>query len=106
MVDDEGEIRLLARRALESVGCRVYEASNENEAFDVAFRTPELAAVSLDTSMPSMSGGETLEQLRNAGCRRHKVGRFGFGVSGGNSRGESAAITQGLRDLWETSDHG
>ena len=63
VVDDYEEIRVITRRALESFGYRVIEASNGVEAVKVAqVEPPDL--ILLDLSMPAMDGFATIHQLR------------------------------------------
>ena len=63
VVDDYDEIRLVTRRALESFGYEVVEASNGAEAVKVAQReTPDL--ILMDLSMPKMDGFATIHRLR------------------------------------------
>lgn len=63
VVDDYDEIRLVTRRALESFGYRVLEASSGAEAVRVAQAdSPDL--ILLDLSMPAMDGFATIHQLR------------------------------------------
>lgn len=63
VVDDYEEIREVTRRALESFGYRVVEASNGVEAVRVAqAEAPDL--ILMDLSMPAMDGFATIHQLR------------------------------------------
>lgn len=63
IVDDYDDVRLVTRKALESFGYRVLEASNGAEAVQVAqASSPDL--ILMDLSMPSMDGFATIHQLR------------------------------------------
>jgi CheY-like chemotaxis protein len=63
VVDDYDEIRLVTRRALESFGYEVVEASNGDEAVKVAqAETPDI--ILMDLSMPKMDGFATIHRLR------------------------------------------
>ncbi len=63
VVDDYEEIRVITRRALESFGYRVLEASNGVEAVRVAQAEPP-DLILMDLSMPAMDGFATIHQLR------------------------------------------
>jgi CheY-like chemotaxis protein len=63
VVDDYDEVRLLTKRALESFGYRVLEASSGTEAVRLAqAESPDL--ILMDLSMPNMDGFATMHQLR------------------------------------------
>ncbi|CAN5175122.1 hypothetical protein BH09GEM1_BH09GEM1_48100 [soil metagenome] len=63
IADDEPNIRLVLRTALESVGHEVIEAANGREALAaIDTQTPDLMV--LDLSMPVMDGMAVLEALR------------------------------------------
>jgi len=66
VVDDEANIRLVFRTALESAGCRVSTAADGAEALDGFARDPA-DLVLLDLQMPVMGGMEVLRRLRDAG---------------------------------------
>jgi DNA-binding response OmpR family regulator len=64
ITDDESNIRLTVRTALESDGYLVREASNGEEALEAIERqTPDL--IVLDLNMPGMDGMAVLEQLKS-----------------------------------------
>jgi DNA-binding response OmpR family regulator len=64
IIDDESNIRLTVRAALESDGYSVEEASNGKEALLAIGRlSPDL--VVLDLNMPVLDGMEVLEQLKS-----------------------------------------
>lgn len=63
VVDDEGDIRLFVRTILEAEGWHVEEASNGQEALDLANETPP-DLVLLDLMMPVKDGFETFRELR------------------------------------------
>jgi DNA-binding response OmpR family regulator len=63
ITDDESNIRLTVRTALESDGYSVQEAANGQEALDaIARQMPDL--VVLDLNMPVLDGMEVLENLK------------------------------------------
>ncbi len=65
LVDDEEEIRGVARELLETRGYRVLTAGSGEEALDVYRRSGErIEAVILDLGMPGMGGQRCLEELR------------------------------------------
>ena len=64
ITDDESNIRLMLRTALEAEGYSVSEASNGREALEsIAQRVPDLMV--LDLNMPVMDGMAVLEQMKN-----------------------------------------
>lgn len=63
VVDDEEDIRLLARITLQSAGFRVIEASSGNEAL-ISVDTEGPDAMLLDVRMPGMDGWEVLDRLK------------------------------------------
>ncbi|HEX6534465.1 MAG TPA: response regulator [Gemmatimonadaceae bacterium] len=88
LVDDEPELRAVARRILELHGYRVLEAEDANEALAVAVRHG--AAIDLvlaDLLLPGMDGRECVERLRAlrsdlkavymSGCGAHEASRRG-----------------------------
>ena len=65
LVDDESEVRDLAREILEAHGYRTLQAGSGEEALEVAHRHPEPIALLLtDVVMPGMHGHELAAQLR------------------------------------------
>ena len=66
LVDDEQPVRVVLRRALEQVGCVVYEADDGNAALERALEVAgELDAVITDLVMPRMNGTELGARLRH-----------------------------------------
>ena len=63
VVDDYEEIRVITRQALESFGYRVLEASDGEEAVQVAQAEPP-DLILMDLSMPAMDGFAAIHQLR------------------------------------------
>ena len=63
VVDDEEDIRLLARITLQSAGFRVVEASSGHEAL-ASVDTEGPDAMLLDVRMPGMDGWEVLDRLK------------------------------------------
>jgi len=66
IVDDEPNVRLVFRTALETVGYRVAEADDGMAALD-ALAEHRAALVLLDLQMPILGGMEVLERLRDSG---------------------------------------
>lgn len=62
IVDDEPDIRVLVRLALERAGYTVTEAASGTEALGM-LQEHELDVVLLDVRMPDLSGWDVLEQL-------------------------------------------
>jgi CheY-like chemotaxis protein len=62
IVDDEPDILVLLRLALEAAGYSTVEASDGAEALEV-IRARHPDVVLLDVMMPGMDGGATLEQI-------------------------------------------
>ena len=66
IVDDEPNVRLVFRTALESVGYTVAEAEDGASALEWLARSPT-DLVLLDLQMPGVGGMEVLRRLRDAG---------------------------------------
>ncbi len=65
VVDDEKIVVAVTREMLESLGYRVYEAGNGQEAIAVYMeKRTEIALVILDMIMPGISGSETYDRLK------------------------------------------
>jgi DNA-binding response OmpR family regulator len=66
VVDDEPDIRLLVRFALEADGFDVTEVSSGEEALEsISLDRPDV--VLLDIKLPGMDGWQVVTQLRNSG---------------------------------------
>jgi two-component system, cell cycle sensor histidine kinase and response regulator CckA len=67
LVEDEDEVRLLARDILQQLGYTVLEASNGHEALEISGnRGGPIDLLLTDVIMPGMSGRELAERLRPA----------------------------------------
>lgn len=66
IVDDERDIRLVARLGLTARGWQVDEASSGEEAL-ARLDADEFAAIVLDQRMPGLTGIETAQELRRKG---------------------------------------
>jgi len=80
ITDDESNIRLTVRTALESDGYAVCEASNGNEALEaITLQAPDL--VVLDLNMPGMDGMAVLEHLKTLAdkCKPRVIVLTAFG---------------------------
>ena len=65
LVEDEDEVRSVARRVLTEAGYTVLEAANAAEAIDVFDRSPgAIAALVSDVVMPGLNGHELSQMLR------------------------------------------
>ncbi len=65
LVDDESEVRDLAREILEAQGYRILEAASAEEALQVArTHTEPIALLLTDVVMPGLHGHELAAQLR------------------------------------------
>jgi DNA-binding response OmpR family regulator len=70
VTDDESNIRMLVRTALECDGYNVIEAANGRQAMEVLKTTsPQLMV--LDLNMPDLDGMAVLEQLKQL-AKAHK----------------------------------
>jgi serine phosphatase RsbU (regulator of sigma subunit) len=66
VVDDELVTRMLAKHALEGVGCKVLEAADAFAAQEILRQHPDVAVVLTDIVMPRMDGLELLRWGRDA----------------------------------------
>jgi len=66
VVDDEPDVRLVARLVLTSAGFEVLEASSGEEALTLLDADPLPDAVLLDVRMKGIDGWETMRRLRDA----------------------------------------
>lgn len=65
LVDDEDEVRCIAERMLSALGFEVLCASNGPEAINLYKKNMEsVKVVLLDSTMPDMSGAETMQEIR------------------------------------------
>jgi CheY-like chemotaxis protein len=65
VVDDEPDVRLVARLVLTSAGYEVLEAASGEEALAAIFADPRPDAVLLDVRMNGIDGWETMRRLRS-----------------------------------------
>jgi Fe-S oxidoreductase len=65
VTDDEPDFLIFIKTVLEDNGATVFEASNGNEALDIA-RAEKPDVITLDITMPGKSGIEVFEELRNS----------------------------------------
>jgi CheY-like chemotaxis protein len=66
LVDDEDDIRAIARLSLERLGgWTVVTASSGDEAIELIATEPPFTAVLLDVMMPGSDGPATLERMRS-----------------------------------------
>ena len=65
LVEDEADVRRLARHILQAAGYRVLEASNGAEALDLVAKYPDpIDLLIADVVMPGMSGKQVADRLR------------------------------------------
>jgi CheY-like chemotaxis protein len=64
LVDDEEQIRLLARRILEDQGYHVTEASSGLEAIELLSHGAPLDLLMADLDMPELGGDEMVRRIR------------------------------------------
>lgn len=86
IVDDDDEIRLVLRFALEEAGYAVEEAPDGPAAVAFLASSPDGMIVLLDNLMPGMDGTEVLATLDGAG------GQVGDTVDAGTGRAERHAF--------------
>lgn len=67
LVEDDSQVRRLARNTLQSHGFAVLEAENGAIALDLAKKAPKLSCVLTDAVMPIMGGVELVRRLRLLG---------------------------------------
>lgn len=67
VVDDEADIRLMLRLALESAGHEVFEAAEGEAALGLLEENGSFDALILDIRLPGMSGWDVLDSLRVSG---------------------------------------
>jgi signal transduction histidine kinase/CheY-like chemotaxis protein len=80
VVDDEPWVRKAARRALEDAGFVVIEADSGRAALAAFERAKgDVVAVLLDVTMPDLSGGEALRELRARGATAPVILSSGLG---------------------------
>jgi len=94
VVDDEPDVRLLVRLALERVGYDVVEATGGEDAIDALTRTlPD--CVLLDLRMPGVDGWAVLDHLRTSGT----IDQVPVVVQSAHARGvtESQVLAAGAR---------
>lgn len=83
LVDDEPLVLEVNRRQLEALGYEVYAAASGREALDVyAKKQEEIALVILDMVMPGLSGGETVDLLREINPAVRVLLSGGYGIEG------------------------
>jgi CheY-like chemotaxis protein len=81
IIDDQGEIRSLVRKMLESFGCEVVEAENGHKGLQLFNENP-VDLIITDIFMPEKDGLEMIRELR----RSHPNLRV-LAMSGGGMRG-------------------
>ncbi len=64
VVDDQADVRLIARLSLQAAGHDVLEAETGEEALEVLEDDPTPDAILLDIRMPGIDGWEVLRRLR------------------------------------------
>ncbi len=66
IVDDEPDVRLVARVILEAAGYEIEEAESGEAALDVLGRSPMPDVLLLDVRMPGIDGWEVLRRVRDS----------------------------------------
>jgi two-component system, cell cycle sensor histidine kinase and response regulator CckA len=64
VVDDEAQVRAIARRALEEAGYQVLEASNGRAAIDLLAEGSAVDLLIADLNMPGLGGYEMVQRIR------------------------------------------
>lgn len=94
LVDDEQQVRELARRALEQSGFKVRTASNGREAVDVfTAHAREIDAVIMDLLMPVMNGAVATAAIKRIRPDVPIVGASGFATDALVDQARNAGIT-------------
>ena len=89
VVDDEGDIRLLARLVLEGSGMEVLEAASAHEALRI-LQVEHIGVVVLDLRMPELDGWAVLDSMRKAGM----LERLGVIVVSAHADPSTAALAR------------
>lgn len=63
IADDDYDNRTILKEALEAAGCRVLQATNGQEAIDIAL-AEKPGLIFLDLSMPKLNGWEAAKRIR------------------------------------------
>ncbi|MFN8589598.1 MAG: PAS domain-containing protein [Candidatus Eisenbacteria bacterium] len=88
IVDDEESVRALARSVLERLGYRVLQAADGVQALDLVREMgAAIQLVILDQTMPRLSGGETLRQMRTLAPGLPVIMTSGYEPGGGPQGG-------------------
>ena len=95
LVDDDPDIRFVARMALRKGKHEVVEAQNGREALEWLGRGEQCDLVICDRMMPVMNGIEVLTALSGEHLRQHLVtsGRFVFLTA----KAQTSEVDEGLR---------
>ncbi len=64
IVDDEDEVRKIAKRMLEKLNYQTLVASNGREAVDIVKTNPDIDLVLMDLTMPELGGGEAMIEIK------------------------------------------
>ena len=97
LIDDEGDLRLMARRVLERSGYRVIEAANGEEALALFDRhRDDVTVVLTDMMMPGIDGAGVVRGLRARAAAVPVVGMSGIGRSERLTDVDNARITHFL----------
>jgi CheY-like chemotaxis protein len=86
IIDDEAELRLILREALEYIGYEVVEAGNGDEGLQ-HYRAAPPDLIITDMVMPGKGGLETIDELRRADPHVKIIA-----ISGGNRIGHLDAL--------------
>jgi CheY-like chemotaxis protein len=97
VTDDNAINRMLAKKILERIGCRVDTANDGAEAVDLAKKTP-FDLIFMDCHMPQMDGFEATRLMRQhqAGARRIPVIALTASVT---ARDQEECLTAGMDDF-------
>jgi len=108
LVEDEQDVRTVARRALTDAGYSVLEAANAAEAIAVFDAAPgPIAMLVSDVVMPGLDGHELSQMLRLRApkLRTLFVSGYSFDARGSASRNEDASFLQKPYDPSELTRH-
>ncbi len=82
LIDDENDVREVAKQMLENLGCIIIQASNGHDAIEIMKKqTKTVNGIVCDIKMPGFDGWKTMNELRNI-CPKTPIALVtGFGLT-------------------------